>query len=137
LKEIRAWTSGYCHRSDCCGWAYLIQYETAEGVFKVQEVGYDKGSTTHQMSLMAILKALKKMNDLSDKITDRVYIYSNDKRAIKCINGEYDCNARVVASYLDEIDWARGGLRIEFFLMSDCHYMKENDMVNKMAMNIK
>ena len=80
MEEIRVWTSGYCHHLNCCGWAYLIQYETAEGVFNISDVDYDKGSTTHQMSLMAILQALEKINDLPDRMTDVVMLFSNDKR---------------------------------------------------------
>ena len=137
MEEIRAWTSGYCYRPDYCGWAYLIRYETEEGPFDVRDVDYSKGTTAHQMALMAILQAIKKINDLPDKTDCKILIYSNNKRAVKCINGVYNCNARVVADYLDEIDWARGQLRIEFLLMSDWPFMKENNIVNKMAMNIK
>jgi ribonuclease HI len=138
LEEIRAWTSGYCHHPGCCGWAYLIQYETGEGVFKVQDVGYDKGSTTHQMSLKAIWQAIKKINGLPDRMTDVVMLFSNDKRSVKCIRGIYnDCRTKVVASYLDEIGWAKARLQVTFLLMDDFSYMKENDIVNKMAMNIK
>ena len=137
MEEIRVWTSGYCHHLNCCGWAYLIRYETEEGVFNISDVGYDKGSTTHQMSLMAILQALKKINDLPDRITDVIMLFSNDKRSVNCINGIYECDTRVVGDYLDEIDWARGHLKIEFLLMADCQHMKENDIVIKMSMNIK
>lgn len=132
------WTSGYCHRPDCCGWAYLIQYETEEGIFNVSHADYDRGSTTHQMSLRAIWQAIKKINDLPDRMTDYIRIYSNNERAIRCITGEYDgCRARVIASYLDEIGWAIGNLKIAFVWIGDCSHMKENDIVNKMSMNIK
>lgn len=138
LEEIRVWTSGYCHHLNCCGWAYLIRYETEEGVFNISDVDYDKGSTTHQMSLKAILQAIKKINDLPDKMTDVVMLFSNDERSVKCIKGTYDdCRARVVASYLDEIGWATGELLIEYFWMDDSPHMKENYIVNKMAMNIE
>jgi ribonuclease HI len=138
MEEIRVWTSGYCHHLNCCGWAYLIRYETEEGVFNISDVGYDKGSTTHQMSLMAILRAIEKINDLPDRMTDVVTLFSNDERSVKCIKEIYDdCRTRVVASYLDAIGWAKAHLQVIFLLMDYFPYMKENNIVNKMAMNIK
>lgn len=138
MNEIRVWTSGYCHRPDYCGWAYLIRYETEEGVFNVSDVDYDKGSTTHQMSLMAILQAIKKINDLPDRMTDVVTLFSNNRRAVKCIEGLYDnCRTRVVASYLDEISWATGHLKITYWVAANFTYMKENDIVIRLAKDIK
>lgn len=138
LEEIRAWTHGWVRRDGYCGWAYLIRYETEEGVFEIQDVDYDTGATGYQMSLMAILKAIKKINDLSDRMTDVVMLFSNSERAVKCITGVYKkCRARVIASYLDEIGWATGPLQITYLLMADFPYMKENRIVHKMAMNIK
>lgn len=138
MNEVRVWTSGHCHRPDYCGWAYLIQYETEEGIFNIQDAGYDKGSTSHQMSLMAILRAIEKINDLPDRTTDVVTLFSNDRRAVKCIEGIYiNCRARVVTSYLDDISWATGNLKITYWIAAEFTYMKESDIVKKMAMGIK
>lgn len=137
LNNIECWTDGSCnlsHEKRPGGWAYLIRYEApSEDIYEIVGASAFLGTTHNQMELMAILQALKKINKLEDKMTESVVLYSDSEWAVRCLTGVYNCKARVVKSYLDEIEWETGHLKIGYKHISGHVGITENEMVNKLA----
>ena len=138
---IEVWTDGSCNvisKRKAGGWAYIIKYEsTADIMNTIMVHGSTLGTTVNQMELMAILNAIKKIGDLKDTKTDKVTIYSDSEWAVRCLTGVYNCRARVVVSYLDEIEWATGPLKIKYGHIPGHSGIPENELVDQLAVDAR
>ena len=141
MGMIEVWTDGSCNvisRKKAGGWAYLIRYPFEEdSVMDITNVGSTFGTTVNQMELMAILNAIRRINDIKDRRTNEVVIYSDSEWAVKCLNKEYNCKARIVKDYLDEIKWATGDLIITYKHIFGHSGIAENELVDSLAVQVR
>lgn len=138
---IRVWTDGSCNvisKKKAGGWAYLIKFTTKDGGAKeITEIGSAFGTTVNQMELMAILSAIRKINKFEDRRTNVVTVYSDSEWAVRCITKVFNCRARVIKSYLDEIEWTTGDLIITYEHISGHAGILENELVDGLAVGVR
>ncbi len=126
--SIIVYTWGSCIRGEG-KWSYQVY----EGDSKEQpllfhyEEGASSGTTSRQMSLMAILRALDYARTLTP--TERVVVKSDCRWCVRCLNREYDCVSdnkfktdrvtRGHVQYIREIWWKASGLDVRFEVMEE------------------
>lgn len=105
-------------------WSYTIHEKSLEGKPELlhSESGEAGGTTSRQMKLMAILKALSYVKASDSAIP--ILLISDCEWCVKCIKREFDCAsddefrrdkvARGYVQYLQEIWWKLGGIQVTF-----------------------
>jgi len=139
MPDIKIHTDGSCnihHPKRPGGWAYHIEYTdpNTEEQCTDNNCGGTTGTSNNQMELMAILNAIKRVTDLG--LTGGVIIYSDSEWAVRCLTGVYNCKARVVRQYLDEIKWATGSLTVKYVHIPGHAGILENELVNDKAQEV-
>ncbi len=116
-------TNGSCI-NEVGQWSYTIKYLSKKGQPELihSESGEAQGTTSIQMKLMAILKAIVYLRSIDT--VEPIIIRSDCSLCIRCITKEYDCTSddafkrdrvtRGFVQYLQEIWWKIGPLAIRF-----------------------
>lgn len=123
---IKAYTSGDC-TAGYGEWYYNIEYEdpiTGESI-EISDRGASSGTTSRQMKLMAILRALDKIQSFEFEDV-QVKLWSDCRWCVKCLTKEYDCVSdnkfkedkvtRGYVQYLQEIWWKAKGIHVEYHI---------------------
>lgn len=115
------------------GWAYVLKIQKDDYFWDYEEkYGGSLGTTNNQMELNAILEAIKRVNKIATP-SHEVTIFSDSEWAVKCLTKEYNCRARVVRQYLDEIEWAIGNRSITFIHIAGHSGIQENERCDVLA----
>lgn len=116
MVQIHA--NGHCDDEGHGSWEFNVWFpcDFGSGVELINS-GTSNGTTKNQMALMAILQSLKALKSECGYMMNRlefVVLKTNNEWAVNCLSKVYNCKERVVKQYLDEIEWASGGLKITY-----------------------